>query len=124
MKAIVYPETLPGVASFLKRRAMRAIVSESRGYSRGRMLDKVYSAEVYWEIPSDLMADFNQWYEVDMLKGQRKGSVPLPCETGIHPCIVKFTEEIKHEIIPNYGYRISAVLQVSGLSPPAQPVSP
>ncbi|MDO8742037.1 MAG: hypothetical protein Q7J45_00670 [bacterium] len=117
-RAIVYPSTLPGVSSFSKTRAARAQVSEDRGYARGRMRDRVYSADVVWEIPKELMSVWDQWYETDMLRGQRRCSIPLPCETGIVASLAKFTTEIKHEVIPGFGYRISGTLQVTGLTRP------
>ena len=101
----------PGV--FVKH-AARSVVSESRGLARGRSFDRVYAAEVAWEVPFAQAEAFTNWHDVKLLKEQRKASIPLPGVGGILARVVRFTAPMKREVIAEFGYRFSSSLQVSG----------
>ena len=114
-RAIAYPSALPGVSSISVKRAARSVVSESRGLARGRSLDRVYAAEVAWEVPFAQAEAFTNWHDVELLKEQRKASIPLPGVGGILARVVRFTAPMKREVIAGFEYRFSASLQVTGV---------
>ena len=68
-RAIAYPSALPGVSSISVKRAARSVVSESRGLARGRSFERVYAAEVAWEVPFAQAGAFTNWHDVELLKG-------------------------------------------------------
>ena len=78
----------PGV--FVKH-AARSVVSESRGLARGRSFDRVYAAEVAWEVQFAQAEAFTNWHDVKLLKEQRKALIPLPGVGRILARVVRFT---------------------------------
>ena len=114
--AIAYPAALPGVSADTIKRAERGQASEDRGYVRTRMRDKTYEFEATWEVPFDLAVQFKNWYEIDLIHGQRKASIPLPGVGGILPRVCQFKTPLEREVITSYGYRYSATLSVVGVA--------
>lgn len=72
------------------------------------------TAEVAWEVPFAQAEAFTNWHDVELLKGQRKASIPLPGVGGILARVVRFTAPMKREVIAGFGYRFSSSLQVTG----------
>lgn len=125
---IAYPASLPAPQRWLgvprERRALSTLPGMQQ--QRGRSRDPVQDIDAAWLYQRAQMEAWREWFQTDLVKGQRWFAVTAPGSGGRVTRVVRFrTGSVRREYIGLGVWRVAAVLEQRGrsmlpaLAPPA-----
>lgn len=123
MVAVVYPAGLPAPRSWSlspsERRALRGVRAPSDlARNRGRDFNARVQAE--WLYGPEQLAEWLDWYEVELEGGNNWFAVNAPGAGGFQTRVARYIGPVTREYVAVGIFRMTAELEVRGLSEPPQ----
>ena len=119
MTALVYPAMLAAPRSVVLRPTERRALSDLEAGSpqaRQRQRDFLARLQCDWTYSAAQMEAWLAWHDTDLAGGLRWFSAPLPGRGGWLPRVVRYLGPVKRERLAGGHWRLSAELELRGVS--------